>query len=97
MIGRRAPVTRKAAGAVVSGAHKALSKVEGAAGGATDAWQDLRQLILLALLYALTGAVAASFGNGALMFGLVMLTAGGFWIVGRWLGPRLRGSKSEPT
>jgi uncharacterized membrane protein YdjX (TVP38/TMEM64 family) len=37
-----------------------------------------------ALLYALTGAVAASFTNGTLVFGLVLLVAGAFW----WLGRR---------
>lgn len=37
-----------------------------------------------ALLYALTGAVAASFTNGTLVFGLVLLIAGAFW----WLGRR---------
>jgi uncharacterized membrane protein YdjX (TVP38/TMEM64 family) len=36
-----------------------------------------------ALLYALTGAVAASFTNGALVFGVVLLVAGAFWWVGR--------------
>lgn len=37
-----------------------------------------------ALLYALTGAVAASFTNGTMVFGLVLLIAGAFW----WLGRR---------
>jgi uncharacterized membrane protein YdjX (TVP38/TMEM64 family) len=35
------------------------------------------------LLYALTGAVAASFENGALMFGLVLLVAALFWFGGK--------------
>lgn len=43
-----------------------------------------------ALLYALTGAVARGFQSGALMFGLVLLAAAGFWAAGRWLGPRPR-------
>jgi hypothetical protein len=48
MIGRKAPTaSRELGGVLVSGAHKALGKIEGTAGGATDAWQDLRQLILL--------------------------------------------------
>jgi hypothetical protein len=48
LIGRKAPTTsRELGGVLVSGAHKALGKVEVTAGGATDAWQDLRPLILL--------------------------------------------------
>lgn len=39
-----------------------------------------------ALLYALTGAVAASFDNAALVFGLVLAVAGLVWVAGRWLG-----------
>jgi uncharacterized membrane protein YdjX (TVP38/TMEM64 family) len=42
-----------------------------------------------ALLYALTGAVAASFQNGALIFLLVLSVAGVSWFVGRWMEPRL--------
>lgn len=38
-----------------------------------------------ALLYALTGAVAASFQNGALMFCLVLLVSGAFWLISRRL------------
>ena len=38
-----------------------------------------------ALLYALTGAVAASFQNGALMFCLILLVSGAFWLISRWL------------
>lgn len=33
------------------------------------------------LLYALTGSVAATFQNGALMFGLVLLVSGSFWLI----------------
>lgn len=36
-----------------------------------------------ALLYALTGAAVANFQNTALMFGLVLLLAGFFWMIGR--------------
>jgi uncharacterized membrane protein YdjX (TVP38/TMEM64 family) len=50
-----------------------------------------------ALLYALTGAAAASFQNGALVFGLVLLVAGAFWLVGRRMEPRLIRSESEHT
>ena len=47
------------------------------------------------LLYALVGAIAASLHNGALVFGLVLLVAGSFWLVGRWLEPRLIRPESE--
>jgi uncharacterized membrane protein YdjX (TVP38/TMEM64 family) len=42
-----------------------------------------------ALLYALTGAVAARLQNGVLVFGLVLLVVSSFWLVRRWLEPRL--------
>jgi uncharacterized membrane protein YdjX (TVP38/TMEM64 family) len=35
-----------------------------------------------ALLYALTGATTAALTSGVLMFGLVLLVAGIFWLVG---------------
>jgi uncharacterized membrane protein YdjX (TVP38/TMEM64 family) len=35
------------------------------------------------LLYALTGAHSRSFGSGALMFGIVLVVAGGFYFLGR--------------
>ena len=50
-----------------------------------------------ALLYALTGAVATSFQNGALVFGLVILVAGLSWLLGRWLEPRLARPEGEHT
>ena len=37
------------------------------------------------LLYALTGATAATFNNSLLTFGFVLLIAGGFWLVGNSL------------
>lgn len=40
-----------------------------------------------ALLYALTGAAIANFQNTAVMFGVVLLVAGLFWLVGRLLEP----------
>ena len=40
-----------------------------------------------ALLYALTGAAASTFQNTSLMFGVVLLVAGLFWLVGRLLEP----------
>jgi len=39
-----------------------------------------------ALLYALTGAAVADLQNTALMFGVVLLVAGAFWLVGTQLG-----------
>jgi len=36
-----------------------------------------------ALLYALTGAAVANLQNTALMFGIVLLVAGLFWVVGK--------------
>jgi len=36
-----------------------------------------------ALLYALTGAAVANLQNTALMFGVVLLVAGLFWLIGR--------------
>lgn len=36
-----------------------------------------------ALVYALTGAVAANWGSAALVFGLVLLVTAGFWLIGR--------------
>lgn len=46
-----------------------------------------------ALLYALTGAVAASFQNTSLMFGVVLLVAALFWLVGRLLERHLNGTQ----
>ncbi len=48
-----------------------------------------------ALLYALTGALAASFQSGALVFGIVLLVAGLFWLIGRWAEPRLGATQGE--
>jgi uncharacterized membrane protein YdjX (TVP38/TMEM64 family) len=42
-----------------------------------------------ALLYALTGAAVADFQNAALMFGVVLLVAGFFWMIGRLIEPYL--------
>jgi uncharacterized membrane protein YdjX (TVP38/TMEM64 family) len=50
-----------------------------------------------ALLYALTGAVAASFQNGALVFVLVLFVAGVSWLVGRWLEPHLIRAEGRRT
>lgn len=39
-----------------------------------------------ALLYAVTGASAARLDSSLLVFGLVLLVAGGFWLLGRRVG-----------
>lgn len=39
------------------------------------------------LLYALTGAAVANFQNTSLMFGVVLVVAGLFWLMGRLLEP----------
>jgi uncharacterized membrane protein YdjX (TVP38/TMEM64 family) len=38
-----------------------------------------------ALLYALTGAAVANLKSTALTFGLVLLVAGSFWLIGRYI------------
>ncbi len=48
-----------------------------------------------AMFYALTGALAASFQNGPLVFGLVLLVAGLFWLIGRWVGRRVGAAQGE--
>ncbi|HMV82932.1 MAG TPA: VTT domain-containing protein [Blastocatellia bacterium] len=63
------------------------------AGASTMTWRRAALAALAgslpaALLYALTGAVAAGFQNGALMFGLVILVSGVFWWFSRWLAAR---------
>lgn len=40
-----------------------------------------------ALLYAITGAAASNFQSTSLMFGVVLLVAGLFWLVGRLIEP----------
>lgn len=46
-----------------------------------------------ALLYALTGAAVANFQSTSLMFGVVLLVTGSFWLVGRLLEPYLNARK----
>ena len=58
------------------------------AGTSEISWQrmafaSLAGSLPAALLYALTGATAASFNNSLLTFGFVLLIAGGFWLVGK--------------
>ena len=48
-----------------------------------------------ALLYALTGAAVANFQSTALMFGVVLLVAGLFWLIGRLLEPFLTARESR--
>ncbi len=60
------------------------------AGASAMSWQralvaSVAGSLPAALLYALTGAVAASFQNGALMFGFVLLVSGVFWLVSQRL------------
>jgi uncharacterized membrane protein YdjX (TVP38/TMEM64 family) len=50
----------------------------------------------VALLYALTGASIANFANTALMFVLVLLVAGFFWVVGQWVTPYLANRSARP-
>lgn len=47
-----------------------------------------------ALLYAITGAAASTFQNTSLMFGMVLLVAGLFWLVGRLIEPFIVTKKS---
>lgn len=58
------------------------------AGTSAISWQrmalaSLAGALPASLLYAITGATAASFNNSLLTFGLVLLIAGGFWLVGK--------------
>jgi uncharacterized membrane protein YdjX (TVP38/TMEM64 family) len=48
-----------------------------------------------ALLYALTGAAVANFQNMALMFAVVLLVTGSFWLIGRLLEPFLNARKKR--
>lgn len=48
-----------------------------------------------ALLYALTGASVANFRNTSLMFGVVLLAAGFFWLIGRLLESFLTARESR--
>lgn len=64
------------------------------AGASPLGWRQAMLAALLgslpgALLYAVTGAFAASFGSSALVFGLVLLVAGLLWLLGRWVEVRL--------
>ena len=61
------------------------------AGASTVGWGQMLLATLIGslpsvLLYAITGATAATLNNSILSFGLVLLLAGGFWIVGRRVG-----------
>jgi uncharacterized membrane protein YdjX (TVP38/TMEM64 family) len=48
-----------------------------------------------ALLYALTGAAVANLQSTSLMFGVVLLVTGSFWLVGRLLEPYLSARKGQ--
>ena len=54
-------------------------------GWATIALASLAGSLPPALLYALTGAAVANFQNTSLMFGVVLLVAALFWLIGRLL------------
>ena len=63
------------------------------AGASTMSWKrvavaSIAGSLPAALLYALTGAVAASFHNTVLMFCFVMLVSGVFWLLSRRLNAR---------
>ncbi|HEX8185669.1 MAG TPA: VTT domain-containing protein [Blastocatellia bacterium] len=63
------------------------------AGASTISWKSATLAAVAgslppALLYALTGSVAASFQNGALMFALILLVSGSFW----WISYHLQRS-----
>ncbi len=49
-----------------------------------------------ALLYALTGAAVANLTSMALMFGVIMLVTGSFWLIERLLDPFLQAKKGRP-
>lgn len=49
-----------------------------------------------ALLYAITGASVANLQSTAAVFGLVILTACVFWVVGRWAEPFLTRRERRP-
>ncbi len=62
------------------------------AGASSIGWRTITVASLAgsvppALLYAMTGAAVANFQNSALMFGVVIVIAGLFWITGRLLEP----------
>lgn len=48
-----------------------------------------------ALLYALTGAAVANLPSTALMFGVVLLVMGSFWLIARLLEPHLNARKKR--
>jgi len=54
-------------------------------GWATIALASFAGSLPAALLYSLTGAAVANFQNTSLMFGVVLLVAGFFWLIGRLL------------
>jgi uncharacterized membrane protein YdjX (TVP38/TMEM64 family) len=50
-----------------------------------------------ALLYALTGAAVANFQSTALMFLMVLIVTGSFWLIGRWLERRIEARTGEAS
>jgi uncharacterized membrane protein YdjX (TVP38/TMEM64 family) len=58
------------------------------AGASSIPWRTMLLATLvgslpMSLLYAITGATAATFANGLLSFSMVLLIAGLFWVIGR--------------
>jgi len=49
-------------------------------------WASIAGILPACILYAVTGATAATLDNAFLIFGLVMLVAGVVWLVGRRVG-----------
>jgi uncharacterized membrane protein YdjX (TVP38/TMEM64 family) len=52
---------------------------------------------LPALLYALTGAAVGNFQSATLMFLVVLLVTGSFWLIGRWLERKIEAGKGEAS
>ena len=72
------------------------------AGASSLSWSSVAVASLVgslppALLYALTGAAVANFQNTSLMFGVVLLVAGLFWLVGRLFEPVFQIGKRRST
>src|ERR1044072_1798612 len=70
------------------------------AGGWAQSWSRVALASLVgslppALLYALTGAAVANFQSVVLMFGVVLMVAGLFWLIGRLLERFLKERQTE--
>jgi uncharacterized membrane protein YdjX (TVP38/TMEM64 family) len=70
------------------------------AGASSLGWGRLTVAALVgslppALLYALTGATVVNFQSTSLMFGVVLLVTGSFWLIGRWLEGDAKSGKKQ--